>query len=347
MTKITEQTLTQNKDATTKEGWWHTPVTEVGNVITSLFSRSPQKEISEEVMLLHNRDMIDVRVFAKTAEAIDNDKFCKAEFLHYVRQRYSVNKGINGYEGLKDSIELLQVAIEAKDSFIAIDQTESKYRSSIQQKLYRCVEEQLAASVSKDVFHKIVFDKLEEILPKIKTEEGKKALQDYAGHLARLSENQLGLKLLSLFKTYQLADYSVLQIISQILQKLSKQDTLNEDNLLKIVKVNYPIFIKLRRIIGLSPVQSTPETYTKILNYIGLSYRHALSYHQFDQLLQVMRQWVKPYYVVDGIRKEHPPRDYTQPKEFAEQIPGLALYMKYKKSLTDRKTGMVYLDLDS
>ncbi|MGK7930672.1 MAG: hypothetical protein AB4041_04470 [Microcystaceae cyanobacterium] len=347
MTKVTEPTLPFNHEEHTNESWWHRPIKTVGGMIAPILGKSEQKEMPEEVILLHTQDMTDLHVLAKIAESIDDKKFCSAEFLHYIRLKYFVAKELNGYEGLRHSIELLQVAIEAKDSFIAIDQTELRYRATSQQELYRCVEEQLKAAQGKHIFHKTVLDKLKEVLPKVKTEEGKEALHKYAEHLEHLSEHQLGLKLLSLFKTYELADYSVLQVISQILQRLSKQGNLNEVHLLKIVKANYPIFEKLRKIIGLSPVQSNPETYVKVLNYLALSYRHALSYHQFNELLKVLRQWVKPYYVVDGIRKEHPPKVYKQPKAFLEPIPGLEIYTKYKKSLTDPKTGMVYVDFET
>ncbi|MGK7930673.1 MAG: hypothetical protein AB4041_04475 [Microcystaceae cyanobacterium] len=347
MTKITEQTFPSNDQTNVSESWWHRPITAVQEIITSFVGGSAKPEIPEAVMILHQRDMMDLRVFAKTAEAIDDEKFCNEEFLQYARLKYSIARGLNGYEGLEHSIELLQVAIEAKDSFIAIDQTELRYRAMSQQELYKCVEEQLIEVKNKQTFHKIVFDKLEEVLPKVKTEEGKEALEKYSKHLERLSEHQLGLKLLSLFKTYELADYSVLQVISQILQKLRKQDTLNEAHLLRIVKANYLIFEKLRKIIGLSPAQSSPETYTKILHYIALSHRHALSYNQFDELLTVLRQWVKPYRVVERIRNDHPRNQYKRPKIFSEPIPGVEIYQKYQKSLTDEKTGMTYINFDN
>ncbi|EAM50900.1 hypothetical protein WH8501_05795 [Crocosphaera watsonii WH 8501] len=46
-----------------------------------------------------------------------------------------------------------------------------------------------------------------------------------------------------------------------------------------------------------------------------------------------------------GIRQEHPPSQYKQPKAFKQAIPGVKIYAKYKKWLTDKKTGMVFLDL--
>ena len=45
-----------------------------------------------------------------------------------------------------------------------------------------------------------------------------------------------------------------------------------------------------------------------------------------------------------GIREQHPPSEYKQPKAFKEPIPGLEIYEKYKKWLTDQKTGMVFID---
>ncbi len=81
-----------------------------------------------------------------------------------------------------------------------------------------------------------------------------------------------------------------------------------------------------------------------MIQFIALSNRHAISYLKFNDLMKVMRKWFRSYQSVIGIRQEHPPSQYKQPKEFKEAIPGVEIYEKYKKWLTDKKTGMVFVD---
>lgn len=347
MTKITEQNLPANTDAKAKESWWHRLLMGEGSIFAAWFGeKTPKDEVPEEALMLHRREMMDVKVFAKTAEAIDNEKFCNAEFLQFVRIKYALARGLDQYKGLKDSIDLLQVAIDAKDSFISIDQTELRYRGSKQQDFYQYVGSELQNAENKDAFRQQIATYLDDLIPQIKTEEGKVALKSYAKHLDQLSDHQLGLKLLSLFKTYQLGDYGILRIISEMIQGLHKADLLNFKGLVSLVVVNYGVFEKLRNIIGVTPSQHNPETYALMIQYIALSRRHALSYLKFDELLTLLKKWSQPYYAIKGIREAYSPEQYKQPKEFSEDIPGLAVYEKYRQSLTDPKTGLVYIDFD-
>ncbi len=324
--------------------WWNRAVIGQDSLVEDLLGKFGKQEVSESAIFLHNREMTDLRVFAKTAEAIDNEKFGNDEFLIFVKMQYLLRRDLNEYQGLYHSLQLLKVAIDAKDCFISIDQTELRYRGRKQQDFYNFVESLLEDHEDKAAFREQVQTRLADLLPQVKTEEGRTALQSYAKYLDQLSENELGLKLLSLFKTYDLADYSILRVISDMIQSLGKRDLLDFKGLVSLVMVNYGLFEKLRDIIGLSERQSTPETYTLMIQFIALSNRHAISYMKFDDLMKVMGKWFKPYQSMIGIRQEHPPSQYKQPKEFKEGIPGLEIYEKYKKWLTDKKTGMVFID---
>ncbi|MGK7930674.1 MAG: hypothetical protein AB4041_04480 [Microcystaceae cyanobacterium] len=347
MTKITEQTSLSKNKAKTSQQWWHRPLIGEGSILEALLGGTPKEEVSENAVVLHRREMMDIKVFAKTAKVIDNEKFCNAEFLQFVRVKYALAKGLGEYGGLGDAMQLLQVAIEAKDSFISIDQTELRYRGSKQQDFYQYVQTQLEEVTDKNTFREHIAEYIGELIPQVKTEEGKAALSSYNKHLEQLSDHQLGLKLLSLFKTYELADYSILRTISEMIQGLHKADLMNFKGLVALVMVNYQVFEKLRKIIGVSAAQHKPETYALMIQYIALSNRHAISYMKFDELLGLLKKWSKPYFAIKGIREAHPADQYKQPEEFSEPIPGLEVYQKYKKSLTDPKTGMVYIDFDS
>ncbi|MGB5593580.1 MAG: hypothetical protein WBM32_09160 [Crocosphaera sp.] len=324
--------------------WWNRAVIGEDSLVEDLLGKFGKEKVSESAIFLHNREMTDLRVFAKTAEAIDNEKFGNDEFLIFVKMQYLLRRDLNEYQGIYGSLQLLKVAIDAKDCFISIDQAELRYRGRKQQDFYKFVESLLKDHEDKEAFRQQVHTRLADLILQVKTEEGRKALQSYAKYLDQLSDNELGLKLLSLFKAYDLADYSILRVISEMIQSLGKRDLLDFKGLVSLVMVNYGIFEKLRDIIGLSEKQSTPETYTLMIQFIALSNRHAISYLKFNDLMKVMRKWFRSYQSVIGIRQEHPPSQYKQPKEFKEAIPGVEIYEKYKKWLTDKKTGMVFVD---
>ncbi len=348
MTKITETSPNSPSRETNQNlSWWKRPVMGEGSILEALLGGQAQEDVSESALMLHNREMMDIKVFAKTAEAIDSEKFGSEEFLQFVRLKYAITRDLDEYKGLDQSIELLKVAIDAKDSFISIDQTELRYRGTKQQDFYQYVEDLLnneTTRTDEDLFRERVTAQLDELLPQVKTEEGRTALQAYAHHLDTLSESRLGLKLLALFKTYQLADYSILKIISDIIQGLNKKDLMNLKGIESLVIINYQVFEKLRKIIGISASQHKPETYALILQYIALSYRHGLSYLKFDELINILKKWSRHYHALNGIRSAHPSEQYKQPQEFSDPIPGIAIYEKYKKSLTNPKTGMAYVD---
>ena len=250
-------------------------------------------------------------------QIIDNEKFGNDEFLVFIKIKYLLNKNLDEYAGLLQSIQLLQLAIDTKDSFIAIDQTELRYRGSKQQDFYQYIEELLANHSSTQSFRQNVQLKLSETIPQTKTEEGKIALNAYSKHLDRLSEHELGLKLLSLFKAYQLADYSVLREISELVQSLNKRDLQDYQALVSLVMTNYSSFEKLRKIISVSDKNNNPETYARMIQYIGLSYRHSLSYIKFEELMEITKRWFRPYQTALSIRAAHPPHQYKQPIDFA------------------------------
>jgi hypothetical protein len=62
-------------------------------------------------------------------------------------------------------------------------------------------------------------------------------------------------------------------------------------------------------------------------------------------LMKVIQKWYRNYQVILQIYQEYPASQYKLPQEFSEPIPGEALYLKYCKCLTDKKTGIVYMDL--
>ena len=354
MDKPTQTTLNPDiTSAPTPKNWWQKGIFSEKGLIGKWLHRwfghlfRTKEGISESTIFLYNRAMSDIRILGKNMQIIDNEKFGNDEFLVFIKIKYLLNKNLDEYAGLLQSIQLLQLAIDTKDSFIAIDQTELRYRGSKQQDFYQYIEDLLANHSSTQSFRQNVQLKLSETIPQTKTEEGKIALNAYSKHLDRLSENELGLKLLSLFKAYQLADYSVLREISELVQSLNKQDLQDYKALVSLVMTNYSSFEKLRKIISVSDKNNNPETYARMIQYIGLSYRHSLSYIKFEELMGITKRWFRPYQTALSIRAAHPPHQYKQPIDFAPEFLGEDVYFKYLKWLTDKKTGTVYIDFDT
>ena len=354
MDKPTQTTLNPDVTSTrTQKNWWQKGIFSEKGLIGKWLHRwfghlfRTKEEISESTIFLYNRAMADIRILGKNMQIIDNEKFGNDEFLVFIKIKYLLNKNLDEYTGLLESIQLLQLAIDTKDSFIAIDQTELRYRGSKQQDFYQYVEDLLANQSNTESFRQNVQLKLSETIPQTKTEEGKIALNSYSKHLDRLSENELGLKLLSLFKAYQLADYSVLREISELVQSLNKRDLQDYKALVSLVMTNYSSFEKLRKIISVSDKNNNPETYARMIQYIGLSYRHSLSYIKFEEFMGITKRWFRPYQTALSIRAAHPPHQYKQPIDFAPEFLGEDVYFKYLKWLTDKKTGTVYIDFDT
>lgn len=349
--KLTETSINlENREIPSQDiPWWNLPVVGEGSLLERLLQKFRKPEVSENALFLHNREMMDVKVFAKAADAIDNEKFGNPEFLLLVKIKYLLAKGLDEYAGLYDSVQLLQVAIAAKDSFIAIAQTELLYRGSKQQDFYEFIEQILSYPEDKAWFRLQVQNKLGETLPQVKTDEGKIALQAYFNHLDTISSHELGLKLLALFKTYHLADYSILRIISEIVQScgsLGKKDLHDLKGIAALVMVNYNTFEKLGKIIGVAEHRSTPDTYAKMIQYVSLLDKYALSFPKFEELIVVMRKWYRCDRTIFGIREQYPAKEYKQPKEFSAEIPGTDVYLKYQNWLTDKKTGRRYIDFE-
>lgn len=79
----------------------------------------------------------------------------------------------------------------------------------------------------------------------ITTEEGRDAIDAYTKELNVLSQYKLGLKLLSLFKQYELKDFSILKNIADIVEAFDGKDLVKSDDLISPVLENYESFEKL------------------------------------------------------------------------------------------------------
>ena len=228
---------------------------------------------------------------------------------------------------------MLNVAISTQNSFTVIDGSESRHCSTAQQELYKFVNGLLAAEIDSEDFKRQIEQKLQEVIPLLKTEEGKVALQTYTKEMGKISEHPLGLKLLLLFKQYQFDDYSILRGVANTIAQLGSEDLLNLDGLLLLVMVKYDVFEKLGPIIGIVGDYNRPETYSKMLQYIGLKAGHEASYGRFQEFLLLIQEWGVHYKTIVNVRQKYNPKEFRLSKNFTGTVPGEELYKKYKDSL--------------
>lgn len=253
----------------------------------------------------------------------------------YIQLRNKVAKGANEYQQISQSIKYLEVAIAASSSYLKIEQTELRYRSRRQQAFYQFVIDNITDDIDKNTFRDRVKNKLNEILPLINSEEGSSALKTYLVEINKISQHDLGLKLLALFKKYQLADFAILRKVSDIVEQINGQDVLLDKNLMAIILDNYDILENLAPIIGIAKENVKPETFIKILQYMGLVRRYEKAFQEFQELIKVLKQLQKPYQSLKLVREQYPAHQYRVPKEFSQKIPGLNTYQKYEKYLDD------------
>jgi hypothetical protein len=304
-----------------------------GVLTSNLQEKFGKPQVPEGSANLHARSWKEITLIGNKAEKINNEKFGNEEFLLLLKIKINMAKEAEGYQGLGNCVDLLQAGIIAQKSFLRLEQTELRYRSRKQQEFYSFVAENLSGEIDPEAFAQKIKQQQAEILPLITTEEGRSAIDAYTKELNVLSQYKLGLKLLSLFKQYELKDFSILKNVANIVEAFEGKDLLKSDDLVSPVLENYESFEKLGPIIGISAAESTPQAYARILQVIGLTSRHGKAYLEFEQLVQLLKKWEQPYKAIALVRKEYTEDKYSIPAEFKEDIPGYKVYQKYAEYL--------------
>jgi hypothetical protein len=303
------------------------------SVWSKLTDRFQKPRILESDEFLHQRNLDQLIAIGSQAETIHGDKFGNDEFTTFVKIKSYINRSIGEYAGLDDIMAMLTAAIGAQNSFLTIEGGESRHCSSNQQELYKLVNQLLKEELDGNDFTQQVNQKLAEVLPLLKTEEGKIALQAYATEIGKVAQTPLGLKLLLLFKRYKFDDFSVLRGVNNTINQLGNEDLLNLDGLLLLVMVKYDVFEKLGPIIGVPEEYNRPETYAKMLQYFGLKAKHEVAYQKFQEFLLLMKKWETYHKTVTNVRQKYDPQQYRLPKSFSTIIPATELYEKYQDIL--------------
>ncbi|AIE75782.1 MULTISPECIES: hypothetical protein [unclassified Synechocystis] len=323
--------------------WWNRPVLGKGGLIEDIINS--KKEVPEEALIERKKHINDLYIFAKTAEAIDSPQFLDGEFITYIKIQYMLDNDLGEYANLKQSYRYLELAIDVKDLLLFINQTELRYRGYKQQEFYDQVPEILKESEDAETFKQRLEYTVIEAIAQTKTPEGKEALNHYVDNLKQISDNLLGLNLLRRFHSFGQSDYSVLVSISDLIRNIEIRNIHDLPILIHLVNKNITIFDKISQIIQIPPEKNNSRSFALIVQFIALNHQHRNTALKFEELIKVLRQWLKYYSLIASIQQAYPETDYKQPPEFTELIPGEKIYRKYLNALTDKSQQIYYYDL--
>ncbi len=306
-----------------------------GGIFENLLDKYGNPQVPENAVALHNRNFKQLTSLGSKVAKIAKEKFGSEEFMLYLKLRQQVEKGVDEYKNINQSIQYLEVAIATQSSFLKLEQTESRYRSRKQQEFYNFVAETVAEDLDKDVFRNTLKRKLAEIVPLLNSEEGRTALQSYIKEITKISQHNLGLKLFSLFKQHNVTNFTILAKVADIVKKIQAEDLLTQNNLVVIILENYDVFENLAPIIDIKEDRVSPETFAILMQYMGLVHRHENAMSEFASLSKGLKQWHKPYKSLMTIRQQYPESEYRLPQEFVDKIPGMQIFKKYEKYIFD------------
>ncbi len=105
---------------------------------------------------------------------------------------------------------------------------------------------------------------------RVKSGEGKLALKLYGQHLHKLSRNELGLKLLFLFKQYGLNDLSLFRKVAELADSFYNKNLDYLTDFTLVAQLNEQTLINLGQIIQVPKSRNTPSTYALIFKYQSL-----------------------------------------------------------------------------
>jgi hypothetical protein len=307
----------------------------IGVFLSNFQQKFGKPQIPDRSLNLHNDALKEINIIGKQVEKVNDEKFASEEFKLLIQIKIDIAKGTEDYPELNYQVELLKAAIIAQKSFLKLEATELRYRSRKQQEFYQYIAEHLEAEIDKEEFAKRIKKKQTEILPLINTEEGREAINSYTQEINAISKHELGLKLLALFKKYDLQDFSIIQQIANVIEGLQGYDLLSPKRLVAYVREYYDLFDKIAPILGISKNDSSHATYARILQVIGLNNRHGGAYLEFKELVKLLHKWEKPYETITMVREQFSPSEYQIPSEFQHEIPGTSTYKKYAQYLAN------------
>ncbi|MEB3160729.1 MAG: hypothetical protein VKL20_04640 [Synechocystis sp.] len=310
--------------------------------LLAVFGKARPK-VSESDVFLYNKALNDIEKIAQQAISIDNDKFSQSEFVLFAKVQYCFNNNSGSYKDLKIYLKRLQSAFKAQQIYTTLSQIEMGCMGSKQQTFYDDCHRLLQQNMSGEALTNQVAVKLTEMLPLVKTDTGKSHLESYADAVNQLAPDPTAIAIINRFKDAQQGDYATMKTIVEVMNRFKEADVSDLRTVMHATMAYYDDFEILGDIIDLPEEKRSPDTYARLLQYLALEKRHQLSFMQFQGLVEVLRQWHKPFRVLMSIRQLYPADQFRQPAVFKFPIPGLSLYKKHQNSLMDQRTGHSFI----
>lgn len=311
--------------------WWNQPIIGAASLteqVTKLFVQNPPPD---NVIALHRRYLGEVKSKALHVYRIQVDKFDNTEFKDYSTAKMLIEKNSGHYKGLKRAIQFIELAITTAESYLLISETELQYRSPIQNNIYRFVSHTLDR-YNAEAASQIINERIRPYLDQVKTEKGRLVISNYLNAVDEVAKYPLGLELLNTFKksTYS---YTVLRTIATLGKTLNKSEVSNLQKIILQVQEKEEIFDQLGEMLNIPKEHQNRKSYARMLQFIALKHRYYHADREFENLLNRLKAWEKPYLKLNDIRQEYNAKDYALPKEFKEAIPALEIYQTYQHYL--------------
>lgn len=325
---LSKHNLNRESDSSTKP-WWNRPLIGQRSVVQRVADALRKKPVPEEMIKLYHASLAQLQSLTHRIHSIDNEKFGNEEFLAFAKIKFLLLKGEWGYPGFEQSIDLLKAGIQAHKSFLGLEKVEFNHQGSRLGEMYEFVSSLCSQKVRNEVFLRQVKGKFSEILPQVKTQEGRQALQLYLKHLENVAKHRLSLHLLYAFREYKMKNYAIFKDVSEIIGELKRGDLLNLEKLTSKVILNFEVFESLGQVIGIPDKERTPKTYAKVLQYAALMDKHQSAFLQFSQMVDLLQDWKKIFDQNMTLQQEYSPIKYKLPREFKRPMPGFNIYQKY------------------
>ncbi len=303
-------------------------------------------KVSASDVFLHNKAFNELRVLARAAIAADNERFSQQEFLLFSKIQFLFTHQIKEYAGLPEYLQAFKAVLEAQKSCVVLSQLEMSCQGSKQQAFYQFVNQEVLELEDGEQIQQIITARLQEVSPQVMTEEGRLKLAAYVQEIVSLLAYPQAIDFYRQFKTTALDRLQSIHKIASVISTLKEESVIDLTTMIRLTMEYYDDFEVMAEMIDLPEDRRSPDTYGRMIQYLGLNYRYQDAYPKYQILLQKLQQWYKPYQSVSQIRRAHPPESYRQPEEFSHSIPGLALFLKYRDSLNEQKTSYSYISFD-
>jgi hypothetical protein len=300
-----------------------------------LFTKSRLK-IAENTILFYDLALNNLENFAELAQQSDQEIFNQPDFLSFAKLKYSLITNQQEYKELVKPIQRLESALKARFYYQQIENLELNCQSSTLNSFYRLVSYLLAECLDKDTFELLIEQQLLESFNSPITEIERQTLLDYFQAIKNIIEDDCGLTILRLFKQFQSEHFSLLTMVSDIIDKTGN---LSMDKHPETCQ-------KLAEVIALSQRLITAKTFQIFGEYISLERRYSSDFVKFNELINILHNWYISYQVAVGIRQEYPVSEYRQPQSFKREISGLNLYQKYQQFINDKINDSLSFELD-